>query len=229
MTIVAVIGSSVRLWYNITSSHVSTRSTAPTTIKNISVTHPTVLASPITTVYLTPQVISTPAPKATPQVISTPAPKAAPQVVSTPSPVVLHIRAIDDNVQGTGTDQFNYVGNGWQHCAGDCGSNPPPGAYDSSNSWDNTTNDYVTIAFNGTQIKFYGVVGPPHGIGAFSIDGGSETMLDFYSPTEAGNTLLYTSPVLASGQHILKVRVTGNQNSQATWNGINPDRVDIIS
>jgi hypothetical protein len=25
------------------------------------------------------------------------------------------------------------------------------------------------------------------------------------------------------------VRVTGNQSSNATWNGINPDRVDIIS
>jgi hypothetical protein len=42
-------------------------------------------------------------------------------------------------------------------------------------------------------------------------------------------TLLYTSPVLASGQHTLKVRVTGTENSSATWNGINPDRVDITS
>ncbi len=87
----------------------------------------------------------------------------------------------------------------------------------------------MTIAFNGTQIEFYGVVGPPHGIGAVSIDGGSETMVDFYSPTEAGDMLLYTSPVLPSGQHTLKMRVTGKQNSQATWNGINPDRVDIFS
>ncbi|HEY4037015.1 MAG TPA: serine/threonine-protein kinase [Ktedonobacteraceae bacterium] len=217
LVVAAVLAASVRFWYNITSSRVSTHSTASPTIQGFSVMQPTVLASPMTTaLYLTPRIVSTPPPKATPQVILTP-----------PS-VVLHIRAIDDSVQGTGTDQFNYVGNGWQHCTGGCGGNPP-NAYDGSNSWDNTINDDVTIAFNGTQIKFYGVVGPPHGIGAISIDGGSETTLDFYSPTEAGNTLLYTSPVLASGQHILKVRVTGNQNSQATWNGINPDRVDIIS
>jgi serine/threonine protein kinase len=241
IAIVAVIGSGVRLWYNITSSHVSTRSTASTTIKGISVTQPTMLASPITTVHLTPQVISTPSAKATPQVISNPPAKATPQVISNPPakatpqvisnppPVVLHIRTIDDSVQGTGTDQFNYVGNGWGHCTSCNGNMDPPNAYDDSNSWDNTINDYVTIAFNGTQIKFYGVVGPPHGIGAFSIDGGSETMVDFYSPTEAGDTLLYTSPMLPSGQHTLQVRVTGNQSSNATWNGINPDRVDILS
>jgi len=220
LIVAAVLAASMSFWYNITSSHVSTRSTGPTTIKGISVMQPPVLASPMTTaLYLTPRIISTPPPK-------TP-----PQVISTPPPVVLHIRTIDDSVQGTGTDQFNYVGNGWGHCTGGCsGQSPdPPDAYNGSNSWDNTVNDYVTIAFNGTQIKFYGVVGPPHGIGAFSIDGGSETMLDFYSPTEAGNTLLYTSQMLTPGQHTLKVRVTGNQNSNATWNGINPDRVDILS
>ena len=225
IAIAAVIGSSIRLWHNITSSRVSTRSTAPTTIKGISVRQPTVLASPIITVHLTPQIILTP----TPQIISTPTPKATPQVISTPPPVVLHIRAIDDSVQGTGTDQFNYVGNGWGHCIGCNGNLDPPDAYDDSNSWDNTINDYVTIAFNGIQIKFYGVVGPAHGIGAFSLDGGSETMVDFYSPTEAGDTLLYTSPMLPSGQHTLNVQVTGNQSSNATWNGINPDRVDILS
>ncbi|GCE09965.1 glycoside hydrolase family 30 protein [Dictyobacter aurantiacus] len=118
-------------------------------------------------------------------------------------------------------------GNSWGHCTNCDGSGQ--GFYDGSNSWDNTPNDYVSVTFNGTQIKFYGVVGTDHGIGAFSIDGGSETMVDFYAPTNAGNTLVYTSPVLPAGQHTLKVRVTGLQNSSAHWNGINPDRVDIIS
>jgi serine/threonine protein kinase len=154
-----------------------------------------------------------------------------PTLTPIPSPVVRQIVSIDDSVEGTGLNQFNYVGSGWGHCTDGCnGGDPrPPNAYDGSNSWDNTINDYVTITFDGIQIRFYGVVGPPHGIGAVSIDGGSETMLDFYSPTAAGNTLLYTSPVLPAGQHTLNVQVTGNQNSNATWNGINPDRVDILS
>ena len=118
-------------------------------------------------------------------------------------------------------------GNSWGHCT-NC-DNGKVGYYDGSNSWDNTPNDSVSITFNGTQIKFYGVVGAGHGIGAFSIDGSAETNVDFYATTDAGNTLLYTSPVLPAGQHTLKVRVTGQKNVKANWNGINPDRVDIIS
>ena len=134
---------------------------------------------------------------------------------------------VDDSAQGSGQNQFNYAGTGWGHCTG-CDTNNY-GFYNGSNSWDSTTNDTVTITFTGTQIQFYGIVGPAHGIGAVSIDGGSETLIDCYSPTNTGNTLLYTSPVLNSGQHTLKVRVTGTQNASATWNGINPDRVTIIA
>lgn len=50
--------------------------------------------------------------------------------------------------------------------------------YKDSNSWDNVTNDYVTITFSGTQIAFYSVLDPWGGIEAISIDGGSETNID---------------------------------------------------
>ena len=142
-------------------------------------------------------------------------------------PLTGTLTTVDDSVQGSGLNQLNYVGSGWGHCT-NCDSNHY-GFYNGSNSWDSAVNDYVTISFTGTQIEFYGVVGQAHGIGAISIDGGPETMIDFYAPTNAGATLLYVSPILGPGQHILKVRVTGNENSNATWNGINPDRVDIFS
>ena len=120
---------------------------------------------------------------------------------------------IDDSVQGTDLNQFHYVGSGWHHCQ-DCDTNNV-GFYNNSNSWDSTAGNYVSIKFTGIQIKFYGVVGTHHGIGAFSLDGGAKTDVDFYAPTEAGNTLLYTSPTLTAGQHTLKVTVTGRQNSNA--------------
>ena len=131
---------------------------------------------------------------------------------------------LDDAVTGTGGNQFHYVGNGWEHCS-NCGSN----LYDATNSWDNTTNDYVTVAFTGTQIKFYGVQDVLHGIGAVSIDGGTETNIDFYASTRAGDVLLWTSPVLAAGDHIFKLRVTGNKNPSSTNYYAVPDRVDILS
>lgn len=131
---------------------------------------------------------------------------------------------IDDAVSGSAGNEFNYVGNGWEHCT-NCGST----LYDQSNSWDNTTNDYVTVSFTGTQIKFYGVQDVLHGIGAVSIDGGTETNIDFYAATRAGDVLLWTSPALTAGDHIFKLRVTGNKNPSSTNYFAVPDRVDIIS
>lgn len=131
---------------------------------------------------------------------------------------------IDDSTTGTGTNQFNYVGGGWQHCS-NCGSN----LYDQTNSWDSTANDYVTVAFNGTQIKFYGVQDVLHGIGAVSIDGGAETNIDFYASQRAGDVLLWTSPLLSSGNHTFKLRVTGSKNPNSTNYFAVPDRVDVIA
>jgi Glycosyl hydrolase family 59/Secretion system C-terminal sorting domain len=129
---------------------------------------------------------------------------------------------IDDAIQGNGVEQFNYVGSGWHYCT-ECGSD----LYAGSNSWDNTENDYVTVGFSGTRIKFYGVKDPQHGIGAVSIDGGSETSIDFYSATRAGDQLMWTSSMLTAGNHVFKLRITGNKNTNSTDRWVAPDRLDI--
>ncbi len=142
----------------------------------------------------------------------------------TPTPVVLQTTTIDDSIQGTGTNQFNYVGN-WSHCT-NCGSE----LYNNSNSWDHTTpNDYVTLTFTGVQIRFYSVLDTMQGIGAVSLDGGSETMLDFYAATRAGDQLVWTSPMLSAGTHTFKLRVTGNKNPSSSDICTVVDRVDILS
>ena len=138
-------------------------------------------------------------------------------------PVTQTVTTIDDAVSGVGGNHFEYVGS-WNHCS-NCGSN----LYDGTNSWDNVKNDYVTVAFTGTGIKFYGVQDPKHGIGAVSIDGGTETNIDFYAATRAGDVLLWTSPVLAAGDHIFKLRVTGTKNANSTNTFALADRVDILS
>jgi hypothetical protein len=130
---------------------------------------------------------------------------------------------IDDADSGEAADEFNYVGSGWQHCT-ECGTD----LYDQSNSWDNVANDYVTVSFNSTQIKFYGVKDPAHGIGAVSIDGGAETDIDFYQATRIGNQLMWASPVLAAGDHVFKLRVTGSKNTNSSNEWVVPDRVDIL-
>lgn len=134
------------------------------------------------------------------------------------------VKTVDDTVSGTGGNQFRYVGSGWSHCT-NCGSD----LYNQSNSWDLVTNDYLTISFSGTQIKFYGTQDTGHGIGAVSIDGGAESNIDFYSPTREGDVLLWTSPTLTAGSHVFKLRVTGTKNTNSASTYVVPDRVDIVS
>ena len=131
---------------------------------------------------------------------------------------------VDDAVEGAGINAFNYVGSGWQHCSG-CGSE----LYDQTNSWDNTVGDYVTVEFYGTQIKFYGVKDPRHGIGAVSVDGGAETDIDFYAAVRNGNQLLWTSPVLPLGYHVFKLSVTGKKNPSSSDYWVVPDKVVIFT
>jgi beta-glucanase (GH16 family) len=136
---------------------------------------------------------------------------------------------VDDSVQGSGKKQFNYSGSGWGHCTSCDNSNS--GFYNGSNSWDNTAGDSVSFAFTATGtntvLTFYGVTGPAHGIGEVSMDGGASKTIDFYAESEAGNTLLYTSDPLSAGDHTFTLTVTGKKNDNATWNGINPDRVHV--
>lgn len=134
------------------------------------------------------------------------------------------VTTIDDRVTGSGRNQFNYSGSGWQGCIA-CAA----GAYNSSNSWSVIANDAVTVSFSGTQIRLYGVKDPSHGIGAVSINDGPETTVDFYAASRAGNQLVWTSPMLPQGEHSFRLRVTGSKNSSSSYGWVVPDRVDVIA
>ncbi|MCR4435166.1 MAG: stalk domain-containing protein [Clostridiales bacterium] len=129
--------------------------------------------------------------------------------------------SVNDSTTGTGSGQFEYVGD-WSY-------GYQTGAYNNDNHWSVSEDAYYRVRFNGTQIKLYGAKDPGFGIAAVSIDNKAETMVDLYSPTRSDNVLLYTSPVLTSGEHIVKVRVTGEKNNQSSSSYINADRVEIIS
>jgi hypothetical protein len=130
---------------------------------------------------------------------------------------------VDDSAQGTGLNQVHYVGSGWSHV------NPTSiiGAFQGTVSNDATTNDYATIRFTGGQIKLYATERNNRGIAAVSVDGGAETLVDMYSASDAGDVLVYTSPVLASGTHTLKVRTTGTHDANSSGTNICIDRFNI--
>ena len=144
------------------------------------------------------------------------------EITGSPPPVV----TVDDAVQGTGVNQFNYVGSGWGHASGEGG---PAYPYDGTNSYDLTPGDYATMTFNGTQIAYYAVTDSKHGIAAVSIDGGPETLVDLYSPSRTGDVPVWRSPVLPAGTHTLKIRVTGTKNTASSGYYVTIDRADITN
>jgi hypothetical protein len=139
---------------------------------------------------------------------------------------------VDDSIIGTGPNQFNYVG-AWKACpAVTCTTVTTPELYMKTNHWAGgaeagSPTDYVTFAFTGTQLSFYGVKDPRYGIGSVSMDGGAEATIDFYAAVRAGDQLLWTSPALASGSHTFKLRVTGTKNASASDSTITVDHVDF--
>ncbi len=133
-----------------------------------------------------------------------------------PEPTVL---SINDNLTGTGENQFEFVGS-WGYGA-------QAGAYLDDNHWEGDTDGYYQLRFTGSQVSVYGALAPSHGIAAISIDGGDETLVDFYASTRTEQTLVYTSAALDYGSHILKVRVTGTSNAASSGVIIPADRVDI--
>jgi hypothetical protein len=128
----------------------------------------------------------------------------------------------NDNVIGTNLNQFTYVGT-WNY------QTTSTWAYqgDNHNSW--IRDSYYLFRFSGTQLKLYATKGPSFGIGAYSIDGGPETLVDQFAPGRHDQQLVFTSSVLASGPHTLKVRVTRTKNVSATSFYINVDRAVVTS
>jgi hypothetical protein len=132
---------------------------------------------------------------------------------------------VNDNTTGSGNNQFNYSGS-WDYWGP---PNSQANAYENDNHWSGTANDYYTLTFNGTQALVYASKDIWDGNGAFSVDGGSETDVDLYSPTRIDNTFLWGTPLLRYGPHTVKVRVTGTADSSSLGTTVPADRIDVLT
>jgi hypothetical protein len=129
--------------------------------------------------------------------------------------------SLNDATVGTGTNQFEFVGT-WATSTG-------TGKYNGDDHYTNTTGSYYQVRFNGTSVSIYAAKASHHGIAGVSIDGGAEVNVDYYAATRAENVLLWTSPTLTAGNHIIKVRATGTKNASSTGTYIAADRIDVTS
>lgn len=137
--------------------------------------------------------------------------------------IVTALVLVNDNTLGSGTNQFEYLGN-WSYAG-------QTGAYQNDNHYTGgggASGASYKVRFSGRAIRVYGAKAPGHGIAAMSVDGAAPVNVSLYAPTRIENTLLWTSPTLAAGPHTLTVTQTGTKDSDASDTGIVADRVDII-
>ncbi len=118
------------------------------------------------------------------------------------------IEKIDDNPNiGTGVGQIAYHGS-WTLAPG-TSSDP---RYLNNDHYDSSSvkTDYFEMQFKGAKIDIYSTVASHHGTGWASIDGGAESKVNYKATQRAEQVLLWSSPILANREHLLKIRVGGD-------------------
>ncbi|MDL4818484.1 family 43 glycosylhydrolase [Actinomadura opuntiae] len=122
---------------------------------------------------------------------------------------------------GGGTGSVRYSGN-WS-AGTSCGVQ----CYRGNDHYTDQSGAAATITFTGTKIALLGVRDVGNGIAALSIDNGPEVTVDYYGPVRDGERVLWVSPQLGAGTHVLRIRNTGTKSSasQATYIGF--DRAEV--
>jgi hypothetical protein len=134
-----------------------------------------------------------------------------------PGPVVIVSADVGD-----GPQQFHYTG-AWET------QTDRHHARFSREYASDQTEDTFTFCFEGSRICWYASKEDTMGIAAVSIDDSAEVLVDqwTYCAVPQYRRLLFDSGVLPAGKHILKVRVTGEKNSQSKGSFIYNDYVEV--
>jgi SpoIID/LytB domain protein len=86
----------------------------------------------------------------------------------------------------------------------------------------------VIVAFTGTYLAWIGKTAPYYGKARVTLDGGTPTMVDLYSPTDAYKRNVYTTGFLASGPHTVTIEWTGTKNGASSNYQLGVDAFDIL-
>jgi hypothetical protein len=125
------------------------------------------------------------------------------------------------DADATSGTHFSY-GSGWGLTTG------VPDMYDGTANWSYTAGSVATLTFTGTEVALHAVKDVDQGIMDISVDGGSPTVVDDYSPTRIASGVVWTSPTLSEGTHTLTITCTGTHDSSSSGNNIALDSVDIM-
>ncbi|HYV62986.1 MAG TPA: hypothetical protein VE958_09945 [Bryobacteraceae bacterium] len=87
----------------------------------------------------------------------------------------------------------------------------------------------ATLKFRGTGIRWIGYRGPDAGGASVSVDGGTPTPIEMYSPEIKVQEVVFTATGLADTNHTLTITVTGQKNAASSAAKVYVDGFDVMT
>jgi hypothetical protein len=118
------------------------------------------------------------------------------------------IEKIDDTRdEGSTLGKIRYVGS-WNLAPGN--ASDPRFLNNDHYNLGTGNRDYFEVRFKGVKIDVFATVASHHGTGMASIDGGPEVKVVYKAAQRKEQVLVWSSPILANKEHVLKIRVVGD-------------------
>lgn len=111
---------------------------------------------------------------------------------------------VDDSQQGQLLNHFSYSGQ-WEHVR-----SRNDGRDDGTSSRSRHAGDSAIFTFDGSVVRIYGVEGPNGGDAAVGIDGHYYGTASFYSRKKQTHALVFESPPMPAGPHMIGFVVKGD-------------------
>lgn len=111
--------------------------------------------------------------------------------------------SVDDSQIGQSLQRIAYAGT-WDHVVA-----RQDGRFHGTSSRSHNAGDSLIFPFDGSVVRVYGVLGPNGGEADIGIDGRYYGTANFFSTNKRVHTLVFESPPLASGTHMLGLVVKG--------------------
>jgi hypothetical protein len=128
----------------------------------------------------------------------------------------------DGAVSAPGPNYFQY-GSGWGETTG------VSDMYDGTANWSFTPGTTAVLHFTGNQVALHAVKDVDQGEMDISVDGSAPVTVDDYAPARNASGIVWTSPVLDPGPHVVTITVDSARNPASTGNNIAIDRADVYS
>jgi hypothetical protein len=140
----------------------------------------------------------------------------------TMTPFTTGTATIDGAATSAAPNYFQY-GSNWGETTG------VSDMYDGTANWSFTPGSTAVLHFTGNQVALHAVKDVDQGEIDISVDGSAPVTVDDYAATRNASGVVWTSPVLDPGTHIVVITVDSTKNPASSGTNIALDRADISS